>query len=289
MIEGTAGWHRLARHHLSAASAGADLTDDPFTACWVGIVGGLHWLGVGDWAAVAAAAARVQRLPERTPLHRWTDEARVISAAAFYLTGRYPEATAAVTAVVVSSRARHDAVVLFWGLIILIETGLRAGAAEAELAAWSAEATELLPKVARIDAARLHVATARRHLRAGRPDAAWQAILAADRLNGPGPASVQYALDAHAGVPEVCLALLETEDRAEVRALAASGLRRLQRYARTFPTARPLSLVLTGRLALLNGHPRAATRAWTRAVHAAERLGMPYELARARELLDRQR
>jgi predicted ATPase/DNA-binding SARP family transcriptional activator len=287
MVEGTAGWHRLARHHMSAASAGAELTDDAFTACWVGIVGGLHWLGVGDWAAVDAATARVQRLPERTPLHRWTDEARVVSAAACYLTARYPEATAAATAAVVSSRARHDAVVQFWGLIILIETGQRAGTPEAELAAWSAEAAELLPKVARIDAARLHVAIARRHLAAGRPAEAWQSIRTADRLTGPGPASVQYALDAHAGIPEVCLALLETEDRAEVRALAASGLRRLRRYARTFPTARPGSLILTGRVALLNGRPRAAARAWTRAVHAAERLSMPYELSQARDLLDR--
>jgi hypothetical protein len=142
--------------------------------------------------------------------------------------------------------------------------------------------------VARIDGSRLHVATARRHLAADRPAEAWQAIQAADRLTGPGR-SVPYALESHAGVPEICLALLTTEDRPEVRAIAASGLRRLRRYARTFPTARPRALILTGREALLNGHPRAAVRAWTRAVHTAEQLSMPYELAQARELLGRNR
>jgi hypothetical protein len=95
--------------------------------------------------------------------------------------------------------------------------------------------------VARIDAARFHAAMARLHLAAGRPADAWAATRTADRLVGPGRSFVQYALEAHAGVPEVCLALLERDgddgaDPAELRTTAAAGLRR---YARAFPMARP--------------------------------------------------
>lgn len=285
MIEGTAGWRRLARRHLRAASSGVELTSEALTACWVGIVGGLHWIGVGDWAAVDEAADRVRELRARTPLHRWADESRLVPAVAWYLTARYPEAAAAAGECLTAGRDRRDPIIWFWGLIILIETGLRTGEPESVLAGWCAEATGLLSEVARVDAARLHVATARRHLMAGRPGEAWQAVRLADRLLGPRPSVEQYALEAHAGIPEVCLALLETGDRPEVRATAVAGVRRLQRYARTFPMARPRALIVRGRQAMLDGHPRAAARAWTRAVHAAERLRMPYELAHARDLL----
>ena len=103
---------------------------------------------------------------------------------------------------------------------------------------------------------------------------------------------MQYALEAHAGIPEVCLALLEREDvdaagTAELRATAAAGVRRLRRYARTFPMARPRALTCLGWSRWQEGRPGAARRAWARAVREAERLRMPYELARAHHELGR--
>src|SRR5215218_2306570 len=67
MILGTVGLRRLAAHHVRAASAAVERAGDPFTACWVGIVGGLHWIGVGDWAAVEAGAGRALATLRRTP------------------------------------------------------------------------------------------------------------------------------------------------------------------------------------------------------------------------------
>jgi hypothetical protein len=199
-----------------------------------------------------------------------------------------------------SGRDRRDPVVHLWGLVILIETALRANPDDPALAGWSKEAARLLPKVARIDAARFHAATARLHLAADRPAEAWQAIRTADRLAGPHPSFEQYALEAHAGVPEVCLALLELDghggsspggagdpDPAELRATAAPALRRLRRYARTFPMARPRALICLGWSSWLDGRAGAARRAWARAVREAERLQMPYELARAHHELGR--
>jgi predicted ATPase/DNA-binding SARP family transcriptional activator len=296
MIFGTVGLHRLAGRYLRAAGVAVERAHDPFTTCWLGIVGGLHWTGVGDWTAVDAGASRALATVRRTPMHRWADELVLISAVASYLTARYPEAAAAAAKAMASGRDRRDPVVHLWGLVVLIETALRADPDDPAVAGWSEEAARLLPDVARIDAARLHAAMARVHLAAGRPADAWQANRTADRLVGPGPSFVQYALEAHAGVPEVCLGLLEPDgpgggapgiDPAELRATAAAGVRRLRRYARTFPMARPRALICLGWSAWLDGRPAAARRAWARAVREAERLRMPYELARAHHELGR--
>jgi predicted ATPase/DNA-binding SARP family transcriptional activator len=294
MIVGTVGLRRLAARHLRAAGTAAERAADPFTACWLGIVGGLHWIGVGDWAAVDAVTTRALAILRRTPLHRWADEVVLLNAVARYLTARYPEAAAGAAEAMASGRDRRDPIVHLWGLVILMETALRADPDDPALAGWAEEATRLLPDVARIDAARFHTAMARLHLAAGRPAEAWQATRTADRLVGPGPSFVQYALEAHAGIPEVCLALLEGEgggvpgvDPAELRAAAAAGIRRLRRYARIFPMARPRALICLGWSRWLDGRQGAARRAWARAAREAERLRMPYELARAHDELGR--
>ncbi|MET7420166.1 BTAD domain-containing putative transcriptional regulator [Dactylosporangium sp. NPDC005555] len=342
MIAGSAGLHRLARRHLAAAVAAAGRTSDPLTACWVGIVGGLHWTGVADWAAVDAAAARVLTRRPAVPLHRWADEVRLIAGVAQHLTGRRAEALASAAAGTAAGRDRQDPVVQLWGLLVLLEATLSADPVDPvdpvdpALPGWVAEALPLLPAASRIDAARLHTAHARMHLAAGRPASAWQAARTADRLIGPRPAPVQYGLEALSGIAEVCQTLLETgaagaasADGAavagasvggasvaaasvggasvaaasvggasvaaasvavdEVRAVEAAAVRRLRRYARIYPMARPRYGIVLGRHLALRGRARAAARAWTAAARAATRLGMPADAARAAALLQARR
>jgi predicted ATPase/DNA-binding SARP family transcriptional activator len=301
MILGTVGLQRLAGRQLRAAGARAERAQDPFTTCWLGIMGGLHWIGAGDWAAVDAVTSRALVILRRTPLHRWADEVMLLSAVARYLTARYPEAAAAAAAGMASGRDRRDPIVHFWGLLVLLETALRADPDDPMVAGWVEEAGRLADAdVARVDVVRFHVARARLLLAADRPADAWQAIRTADRIAGPAPSFAQYALDGHAGIPEVCLALLEAPDQggapaggaagrdpAELRATAARGLRRLRRYARSFPMARPRALTCLGWSRWLDGRRRPAMRAWARAVREAERLRMPDELARAHAELGR--
>jgi hypothetical protein len=67
---------------------------------------------------------------------------------------------------------------------------------------------------------------------------------------------------------------------AEVRATAANGLRRLERYSRAFPMARPRARLCLGSWQELEGRRGPAVRSWVGAVQAAERLAMPWEVAR---------
>jgi predicted ATPase/DNA-binding SARP family transcriptional activator len=288
MVLGTLGLRRLAHRHLRAASAAAERSDDPVTTCWIGIVGGLHWTGAGDWAAVEAAAARVRELGPRSPMHRWADEVLLITAVVHYLTARYPQALAAASEGLAAGRDRRDPVVQVWGLLLLIETTLRTDPADPALPGWLREAEQLRPTAAGIDGARLHAAQARMHLAAGRPEQAWRSVRAADSLAGPRPSVEQYVLEAHAGIAEVCLTLLELDpDRDGLRATTAAAVRRLRRYAARVPMARPRALICTGRQAALDGRSRRAVRVWAQAVRAAEDLAMPYELARAHDELGR--
>jgi DNA-binding SARP family transcriptional activator/predicted ATPase len=287
MMAGGLGLHRLARRHLAAAVAEVERTGDPLTACWVGIVGGLHWTGVADWAAVDAAADRVLAGPPDVPLHRWADEVRLIAGVAQHLSGRRAAALASAAASVAAGRDRRDPVVHLWGLLLLIEATVGNDAADPSLEGWVAEAYGLLPAAARIDAARLYTAHARMHLAAARPAEAWSAVRTADRLVGPRPAPAQYGLEALAGIAEVCLTLLQSRPPGdpEVRAVEAAAVRRLGRYARTYPMARPRYRIVLGRRLALRGRSRAAARAWTAALREAERLGMPGDAARASALL----
>jgi predicted ATPase/DNA-binding SARP family transcriptional activator len=293
LVAGAAGLRRLSRRQVRAAVSAADRADDPVTICSTQLVGGLHWLGVGDWAMLDARAPKALAAGAAARLHRLADQVLLISAVCRYLTGRFGEAAAMAAEARAAGRDRHDPAVHLWGLLVLAESRLRVDPLDPAIAGWLEEAEQLSTQdVARIDVVRVQVAAAQFHLAGGRPADAWRATQTAADRAGPKPSFLPYTLEAHAGIPEVCLALLERGeptgvDPAELRATAAAGLRRLRRYARSFPMARPRALVCLGWSYWLQGRQGAARRAWTRAVGEAERLAMPWELAHAHHQLGR--
>jgi tetratricopeptide (TPR) repeat protein len=293
LITGIAGLRRLSRRQVRAAVSAADRAGDPVTICWTQQVGGLYWLGVGDWTMLDARAPTALAAGAAARLHHLADIVVLISALCRYLTGRFGEAAVMAADARGAGRDRHDPTVQLWGLLVVLESRLRVDAGDPVIAEWLEEADQLgTQQVARIDVVRAQVAAARFHLAGGRPADAWRAIRTAADLAGPGPSFASYTLEAHAGLPEVSLALLERGeptgvDPAELRATAAAGLRRLRRYARFFPMARPRALVCLGWSHWLQGRHGAARRAWTRAIAEAERLAMPWELAHAHHQLGR--
>jgi predicted ATPase/DNA-binding SARP family transcriptional activator len=280
-----AGRHRLARPHVRAAAAAAGRTSDPVAVTWTFVVASLHWLAVGDWAAVDAGLPRAVEVGTRARLHRVVDQVVLLGGVGRYLTGRFEEAATIADDARGAGRDRRDPMAELWGLLVLAEARLRSDPGDPALTGALEEGAALLAAgVPTIDAVRFHVAAARQHLAAGRADGAWRSIRAAAALAGPGPSFHPYTIEAHAGIPEVCLALLERRgppvaDPAELRATATAGLRRLDRYSRTFPMARPRALLCLGSWQALEGRRRPAVRSWARAVEAAERLAMPWELA----------
>jgi hypothetical protein len=208
------------------------------------------------------------------------------------MTARYTEAAAMAAEAMATGRERRDPFVQLWGLLVLAEVTLRVDAHDPRTEAWMAEATPLFTRgVTAIDIARAHAATARFHLAAGRPGEAWRSARAADDLIGDLPSFAQYTLEAHAGVPEVCLALLERDgagvDLAELGPATATAVRRLSAYARYNAMARPRAQICVGWSEWLAGRHGRAARAWARAAREAERLRTPYELARAHYELGR--
>jgi hypothetical protein len=280
-----AGHHRLARAHVRASAAAAERASDPVALVYTYILSCLHWIAVGDWAAADAGLPRVLEAGNRARLHRMVDQAVLLAGICRYLTGRFGEAAAMGTDARVAARERHDPMAELWGVVLLAEARLRTDPADPALVTALAEGEGLQQAgVPAVDAVRFHVAVARHHLAAGRPDAAWRSVRAAAALAGPEPSFHPYTLEAHAGIPEVCLALLQAGGApgaqvAELRATATAGLRRLEGFARTFPMARPRVRLCQGAWQALEGRRRAALRSWARAVEAAERLAMPWELA----------
>ena len=288
-----AGLHRLARSHVRAAVAAAGRTSDPVAVSWTYIVASLHWLAVGDWAAVDAGLPRALEVGTGARLHRAVDQVVLLAGVGRYLTGRFEEAAAMGADARTAARDRRDPMAQLWGVLVLAESRLRSDPGDPAVAGALGEGEALLGGgIPTIDAVRLHVATARWHLAAGRAEDAWRSIRVAAELGGPEPSFHPYTIEAHAGIPEVCLALLEGggapgAEPAEVRATAATGLRRLDRYSRAFPMARPRARLCLGSWQELEGRRRQAVRSWAGAVQAAERLAMPWELARGQLELGR--
>jgi hypothetical protein len=260
---------------------------------WTQIVASLHWLGVGDWPALDAGLPRALEAGYEARLHRAADQVVLLGGVCRYLTGRFEEAADMAAEARAAGRERRDRMVQLWGLLVLVESRLRTDPVDPAIAGMLEEAEPLLTSgIAAVDAVRYRVAAARFQLAAGRTPDAWREIRAAAGLAGPEPSFASYTLEAHAGIPEGCLALLERGeptgvDPAALRATAAAGLRRLRRYARSFPMARPRALACQGWSDWLQGRQGAARRAWVRAIGEAERLAMPWELAHAHHQLGR--
>ena len=205
-----AGLHRLARRHVRAAVAAAGQTTDPVAITWTQIVASLHWLGVGDWPALDAGLPRALEAGYRAWLHRAADQVVLLGGVCRYLTGRFEEAAVMAAEARAAGRERRDRMVQLWGLLVLVESRLRTDPGDPAIAGALEEAEPLLTSgIAAVDAVRFRVAAARFQLAAGRTPDAWREIRAAASLASPEPSFASYTLEAHAGIPEGCLALLE--------------------------------------------------------------------------------
>ena len=139
-----AGRQRLARPHVRAASAAAGRTSDPVAVTWTYVVASLHWLAVGDWAAVDAGLPRALEVGTRARLHRIVDQVVLLGGVGRYLTGRFEEAATIADDARAAGRDRRDPIAELWGLLVLAEARLRTDPGDPALAGALEEGEALL-------------------------------------------------------------------------------------------------------------------------------------------------
>jgi tetratricopeptide (TPR) repeat protein len=131
------------------------------------------------------------------------------------------------------------------------------------------------------------------HLERGNWDDAVEQAELAESLIRQSPPSLFTEIEGYAAVARVRLALWERAlasqqaDVPSLRARAHRSLSALGQFAFLFPIGRPRRLTLGARALRLDGSRRKARRKARRAIHSAQRLGMPYEEALARRELAR--
>jgi tetratricopeptide (TPR) repeat protein len=161
-------------------------------------------------------------------------------------------------------------------------------------------------------------------LRAGEVDSALEHLMRAHaRREGPGHEAFQIVIDAQLALAHHLAGAAAESERAAARARGAIAATRarpvmhgvldgysalaelalrtgdepalaracrdLGAFTRVFPVGEPARRRFEGELAALRGRPDAARAAFSRAVSAAQRLGMRHERALARERLDGRR
>jgi hypothetical protein len=280
-----AGLQRLARPHVRAAVAAAERAGDPVAVVWTYILACLHWLAVGDWAAVDAGLPRALEAATRARLHRMVDQVVLLAAVGRYLTGRFGEAAAMSEDARAAARDRHDPMAQLWGLVVLAEARLRTDPADPALADALEEGRRCRPPGSRRSTPSASTwprpaissppgARTAPGARSG-PPPAWPA---------PTPPSTPTPSRPTPASPRSAWPCWRAAGR-RARRWPSCGRRRPPACAgwsatpASFPMACPRARLCQGAWQALEGRRRAALRSWARAVEAAERLAMPWELA----------
>jgi hypothetical protein len=95
----------------------------PSPSCGPRVLSSLHWLGVGDWAALEAGLPRALAAGREARLHRMVDQMILLGGICRYLTGRFQEAETVAAEARAAGRERHDSMVFLWGLLVLSSRG----------------------------------------------------------------------------------------------------------------------------------------------------------------------
>ncbi|HVY46576.1 MAG TPA: hypothetical protein VHB21_11885, partial [Minicystis sp.] len=215
---------------------------------------------------------------------RWTEVVCGLSTMAHYL-GRFEERVGMGAQVWERGKDGRDVQAQAWGLLDQAETLVRMGRFDHALAllekAIGYEALGL-PPVDRLWAHGLLAATC---LSLGDVQRARREADETLDLTNVVPPNMFYVMEGYAGATETFLALWEAQRGArgalDLRAKSRAMLRQMLVLSISVLAGRPRRSLCAGVAAWLDGRPRAAHRAWKSALSSAERLGMPYEEARA--------
>jgi tetratricopeptide (TPR) repeat protein len=286
LLAGAAGSSRLADRWGKRALEIAKGTGVERNVAWVRSRLAVHQVAQCRWDDALAGLAQSTAVAERVGDLRLREETRIQHALVMLYTGRFEQAAATCEEAYALSRRSGNRQIETWAVMGKAAARSRLG--------QDAEAVRLLESVLgvldeetmRAEAICAFGLLAMARLRCGDEPGAYEA---ADRMlrHTRSMRPVAYWLQPTlAGAAEALVTLVERSWRplpdggVAVRARTREAVAVLVQFARHFPLGRPHALLWTGLDAWTKHKPRAATRAWARALAAAERLGTPYELAR---------
>jgi serine/threonine protein kinase/tetratricopeptide (TPR) repeat protein len=244
-------------------------------------------LWMGEWEVAEAGFQRETEIARRVGDQRMRGDAMMCLVFAGTYRARFARVVEQFHELDVWMRRTADAQLLCGGRVADANARLRLGRT-AEALALCREAQPLADaSSASHDVIRCHGVLALCALRAGDERlarAAAERALAVIQATRP---VAYWTLDGIAAVAEAALTLWEQslsgppEERAALARLAEQACRGADAYAAVFPIGKPFALLWSGLRAQLAGHPEKARKTWERCLGEADRLGMPYEQARA--------
>jgi hypothetical protein len=206
----------------------------------------------------------------------------------FYYQGKYKQALPYFANLLPAGQYHGDKAAQHWALLGQVECALRLGQpALAQVCAWL-EMAKLLPAdyPGNTQHVRFYGVLALTLLYRREPVLAQQAAQTGLDFMKRGGFTAFWAVEGYAGIAETFLSLWEAnhqagEDSRLLAKLAQQACGTLHQFARTYALAQPWAWLYQGLYEGLAGKPEQAYKAWSQSLASAERLGMPYQQARA--------
>ncbi len=286
---GLVGANGLAEAYLDRATSTATQVGEQTATAMAHVWAAVHWIGRGEWRRardrIDVALPVLNALGDR---RHWTETACGLSTIEHY-EGRFEERLLLGAEVSARGRDTRDIQSQAWGMLDRIESLLPLGR-HREAIELLEEVMGMVASIPRTDQLWAHGLAAVAFLRAGDPSRARTEAAQTRELMKVVPPTGFYVMEGYAGATETYLALAEHASgaqREDAWAGAIAGVAQLRLFSRAMPLCVPRHQLCNGLVLWGRGHHRRALRAWREAIAAAERIGMPYEAAKARYELGR--
>jgi predicted ATPase/DNA-binding SARP family transcriptional activator len=291
---GTASLHALANRYSNLAFQVSQEVDRLATQAYVSETIGVYYCGVCRWAEAETLFEQAISGFNQLEMRRSWAECSSLLGKTFYYQGKYKQALPYFVNLLPAGQYHGDQAAQHWALLGQVECALRLGQpALDQVCAWL-EMAKLLPAdyPGNTQHVRFYGVLALTLMYRGDPALAQQAAQTGLDFMKRGGFIAFWAVEGYAGIAETFLSLWEANKQAgeDSRLLAKSAqqaCRALHQFARTYPLAQPWAWLYQGLYEWLAGKPEQAYKTWSQSLAAAERLGMPYQQARAHYELGR--
>jgi eukaryotic-like serine/threonine-protein kinase len=288
---GTASLHALASRYSNLAFQVSQEVDRLSTKAYVSETIGVYYCGVCRWAEAETLFEQAISGFDQLEMRRSWAESSSLQGKMFYYQGKYKQSLPYFANLLPAGQYHGDHAAQHWALLGQVECALRLGQpALDQVYAWL-EKAKLLPAdyPGYTQQVRFYGVLALAHLYGGALALAQQAAQTGLGFTEQGDFIAFWAVEGYAGIAETFLSLWEashinerTEHDPKLLAQSArQACRALRQFARTYPLGQPWAWLYQGLYEWLAGKPGQAYKAWSQSLAAAERLGMPYQQARA--------